>query len=1232
MINVSRDPKVSIVIHVFNKVELTRNCVEALYETVSSQTSFEVVVVDNGSTDATPQFLSRAARKRLNFRVITNEKNLGFAKACNIGARTSRGQYILFLNNDTKPCSGWLDSLIDILDDAPSVGAVGSKLLFPDGTIQHAGIIIVDDRKSKDPLAPRHVFYGAAGDLEKANKRREYKALTAACVLMRRTAFDSVSGFDEGYWNGYEDVDLCFKLVERNWRLVYQPQSVVVHFESKSGMERFSKIKENTQRLHARWLGKIRPDCILRQEAFENGVTVQAEYLPPEFLTSIIILTHNQIEDTKKCLRSIEAHTPEPHELIIIDNGSTDGTKDYLLDYMAHQDQVRVVLNTGNRGFAAGNNQGLSLARGDYILLLNNDTVVTPGWLGGMLSVFDRYPAAGIVGPVSNNVSGVQLVENVPYDDTKEVSGFAATWNETHKGQTIEATRVVGFCLLARKSVIDRVGGLDEQFETGNFEDDDFCYRAAMAGYKTRIAKDVFVHHTGGQTFKGARIDWRRNMERNWERFKAKWGINKDVPLGEGYRIPWHDPDVSRYFIPVSADRLLADHHPDNEKRLWKEGHGPIPSSRVITFFVREDSGMDTLKGALQSFSADIANFSDWQAKSVSEILEGAGRSQYILLLSPDVILPKGGLKNLVAVADSDGTIGAVGPTANTPPSTQRVKQGYKSLKKELQKFVRRRTHQYKKSWSAVSYLGSFCLLLKTEALRRVGGLDTGLPLPKSLWGLYLRLRDQGFKVALAKGVYVHHHQLTDDEGANFDVWAEEGRSFAETLSFDSIALHEEEDPEVGRKDQHVEYSPPGVLPKAPTVSVCMIVRDEQKVLRRCLKSVRDIANELIVVDTGSQDATISIAKEFGAKVFEFEWCDDFSAARNEAIKNAWGDWIFQIDADEELLPDSARFLKKRISDPWSLVSMVTVDNGPTYSERFFKTGRLFRNHPQIEYSRPYHETIEPSADNLMVSEPGWRIVYDSKIVIRHYGYEGSAREEKGKLERELRMLETYVKDNPRDQSMRTRLAELYDQLGRYDEAIAVCKEALVFNPDYVAAHHVLGMAYCGQGRLDEGVAQYKKALAIDRNLPWVRYHLGVVYKDRGDYDKAIEEFQRALELSPNLGKVRTSLGVAFHMKGMKQEAFTEYQRALAINAADAEAHFNLGVLYRYSGMLDEAITEYEKALADDPDFAEAHNNLAVAYFMKKKYDMAIKYSDEAVQRGFEVNPKFLEDLECHRK
>ena len=268
-------------------------------------------------------------------------------------------------------------------------------------------------------------------------------------------------------------------------------------------------------------------------------------------LTSIIILTHNQLEHTKLCLQSIKKYTPQPYELILVDNGSTDGTLDYLRKYANDHSNVRVIANKENLGFAAGNNQGLALAGGDYLLLLNNDTVVTEGWLAHMLSVFERYSEVGIVGPVSNYVSGPQQVKEASYQSLKKMPHFAKQWSAAHMGQTVEFYRVVGFCLLAKREVIDRIGGLDEQFGSGNFEDDDFCLRAAVAGYKARIAQDAFIHHTGSQTFKGAGINYQQSLLRNWEIFKTKWKLPQDLPYGAKYTLNIDTSDLSQYYIPL---------------------------------------------------------------------------------------------------------------------------------------------------------------------------------------------------------------------------------------------------------------------------------------------------------------------------------------------------------------------------------------------------------------------------------------------------------------------------------------------------------------------------------------------------------------------------------------------------------------------------------------------------------------------------------------------------------
>lgn len=246
-------------IPVFNKVDYTRKCLETLLRHTRS-VPFELLVVDNASSDETPEFLANVEG---DIRVITNPQNLGFAKACNQGAAMAKGRYILFLNNDTELLPGWLEPLVKILAEDPEVGAVGSRLLYPDGLLQHAGVMVAENRLQQIPLYVTHRFHRLAADHPAANIRTDLQAVTGAAMLVRAEAFRAVDGFDEGYWNGYEDLDLCFKLHAEGWRIVYEPQSCLIHHESVSGPERFSKNRENDARLQQKWLGRLQPNHLV---------------------------------------------------------------------------------------------------------------------------------------------------------------------------------------------------------------------------------------------------------------------------------------------------------------------------------------------------------------------------------------------------------------------------------------------------------------------------------------------------------------------------------------------------------------------------------------------------------------------------------------------------------------------------------------------------------------------------------------------------------------------------------------------------------------------------------------------------------------------------------------------------------------------------------------------------------------------------------------------------------
>ncbi len=248
---------------------------------------------------------------------------------------------------------------------------------------------------------------------------------------------------------------------------------------------------------------------------------------PPE--TSIIILTHNQLKYTRECIESILSNTSNNYELIVVENNSSDGTNKYLNKLQNKQNNIKVILNNENKGFPKAVNQGISKAIGKNIVIANNDIVVTNGWLDRMIEVAESEKEIGIVGPISNLVSGVQLDKNAKYNSIEEMHEYAKSVSANNKFQVEEFPRVAFLCTLIKKEVIDKIGGLDERFSPGNFEDDDFCLRAQLAGYKTMIAKDVFVHHYGSVSFKqDGESKYDERLKINEKIFIDKWGSNPE--------------------------------------------------------------------------------------------------------------------------------------------------------------------------------------------------------------------------------------------------------------------------------------------------------------------------------------------------------------------------------------------------------------------------------------------------------------------------------------------------------------------------------------------------------------------------------------------------------------------------------------------------------------------------------------------------------------------------------
>lgn len=258
-------PRCSVIIPVYNKAHLTRQCVDRLLKLPASQYSFEIIVVDDGSRDSTPQLLAGYGGR---VRVVTHKTNKAFATSCNDGAAIAQGQYLVFLNNDTIPFPGWLDALVRYVEVRPRAGLVASKLLYPNGTIQHAGMAICQDYQ------PRLIYVGFPADHPAVNKARRMQVVSGACNLIPRELFTRLGGFDTAYINSYEDLDLCHRVTQLGYEVHYCPESVLIHYESVSeGRHRFEA--QSGVIYHQRWAGKFPQDDV--QYYLEDGL-IRIEY------------------------------------------------------------------------------------------------------------------------------------------------------------------------------------------------------------------------------------------------------------------------------------------------------------------------------------------------------------------------------------------------------------------------------------------------------------------------------------------------------------------------------------------------------------------------------------------------------------------------------------------------------------------------------------------------------------------------------------------------------------------------------------------------------------------------------------------------------------------------------------------------------------------------------------------------------------------------------------------
>ena len=728
---------------------------------------------------------------------------------------------------------------------------------------------------------------------------------------------------------------------------------------------------------------------------------------------TIITITRNALHNTVNCIESIFRDTKD-FELIVVDNGSTDGTVGYLKDLAdRNPDNVKIIFNRENSTYAKANNQGLKYFTGEYVIFLNNDTIVSTDWLERMRMHIENVQLKniGMVGPVSCMSNGRQMVGKQN----------AEQWYNDNRGHWIFTGILFGWCIMAKREVIDKIGGFDERFENSH-EDNDLCLRAQLSGYRLIIAGDTYIDHIGQGTFRNE-ID-------------AKTYIAKGYENRERYHDKWYNPAPKKL---VAVYRTMWGKHLERSLEQTSKF-----ADSIIIHFCRAKAS-DECIAALRAKFPKIVNVGiydgvfqedyerNWLLQEALK-LNAEGKADWCISIDDDEIY-------------EDKFIDRVQKMMN--PRNPEVMGYWCQWRTIWKEELGVEYFRMDSTFGKFSNYRFFRLIQGQEIMSaHVEGHHCGsaplIPGENLQWS-NIRVKHLGYDTPEQRQKKYEFYQEND----HFKTRADIGNDDYSHLISKNVVFEK-------YNDIH-------------GISLVMMIKNEEDMIIDCLEHVQHIVDEYIIVDTGSTDKTIELVEHFAkysiapVKLFHYPWCDNYSRPRNYGKTKATQPWILHLDADERMKYEDIKTLFYISESDVDLVIFPVLN----YLEKFVpgkkqscaptESVRLFRNIPELYYSGIIHETL----DDAYCALEQRRIVAKGRAPfnLHHHGYLRENERVQKKLDYyeilNNKQIEITEGKDPRPYF---NLALHYMHHSKLPEALASFQKALELNPNFYHANQQMAI------------------------------------------------------------------------------------------------------------------------------------------------------------------------------